>query len=337
MHNCAWGSGLWGIQRSKVYARSTASASHATIGNGPDDFVSIDLIRALSKSRADVEYILAVQGVFSKIVRLFPIKKTNAVTIIRRFFDDSIPNVGKIRRLQRFHGSRYTSYACKLESEGIKLVYSAIQHPNSNMIKCVNFEIGKFMRIFTSHNHKAWAMWVKEIDKILNELPHGTTDFTPVKLHFNIPPMRAWSSLLPEKREALTHEQKLKLAEDRIRSEGKKRVHKYSHNHKLVLYHKEDKMLVQGCNILDAKAGIIAKLLPLSHGPYCITKSYYGSTYSLTGDNGETLQGLFHSSSLWLFYRNGVPPQEKATVVSSSSYNKFLSAIALMINFILRT
>lgn len=230
-------------QRSKIYSHSTASVSRAIVAAKPGEHTSIDLMGSLPKSWGRVEFVLAAQDIFSKVVSLYAINKANATKIINKIFNDYIPKFGKMQRLQSDHAPQFTSHEWinKLRDEGIKLVYSAIRHPNSNMIERVNLEIGKFMRIFTTHKHKAWALYPEDIERILNELPHETTGFTPVKLNFNATLTRPWDHIMPVREDILAYNDKVKLAGDRIRNKGNKRAQVYNETHRLITFGIGDK------------------------------------------------------------------------------------------------
>ena len=55
-------------------------------------------------------------------------------------------------------------------------------------MKRTNKEIKRFFRTVINKKHEAWILHVKTIQKILNEVYHETTEFTPVELHKNIKP-----------------------------------------------------------------------------------------------------------------------------------------------------
>ncbi|OXU18657.1 hypothetical protein TSAR_012728 [Trichomalopsis sarcophagae] len=64
----------------------------------------------------------------------------------------------------------------KFVSEGISPVFSAIRHPQSNLVERVNKEIGRFFRTLVSDQHTAWANWLPFVQSCLNESHPDTTE-----------------------------------------------------------------------------------------------------------------------------------------------------------------
>lgn len=121
----------------------------------PGDLVSVDFYGALPRSLGDMEYIFVVLDVFSKYVKLYPIKNENTVTILRKLFDHYIPEMGKPSRIIADHGTQFTSpkWGKKLIESGITVVYSSIRHPKSNPVERVMRELGRMFRTLCSEKH----------------------------------------------------------------------------------------------------------------------------------------------------------------------------------------
>ena len=57
----------------------------------------------------------------------------------------------------------------------------------------------------------------------MNETYYETTEFTPIELHLNEKPKRAWENWLnfPQNSSKISYERKLKMAKDNILKKGK--------------------------------------------------------------------------------------------------------------------
>lgn len=183
-------------QRNKSYTASTYGKSSPIVPKGPRELVSIDFCGPLPTSRGGVKHILAVLDAFSKFVVLYAIKRADARTTIRKIFEDYIPRYGKPSKIQSDHRTQFTSgkWLEGLSHEGIPPVFSAIRHPQSNLVERVNKEIGRLFRTLVSNQHTAWATWLPFIQSCINESDHDTTEFTPVEIHLNQLPKRFWES-----------------------------------------------------------------------------------------------------------------------------------------------
>ena len=164
---------------------------------------------------------------FSKYIQIYPIKKADIRTTIKKLFDNYIPKLGKPRAIQTDHGTQFTAkrWSTKLRENNIISTFSSIRHPQSNIVERVNKEIGCFFRTLISSNHKGWAIWVPFIEECLNKVYHETTEFTPIELQLDIKPTRFWKKwLAPCDRNDIPYETKIALAKDRIKRKGQARA-----------------------------------------------------------------------------------------------------------------
>lgn len=75
----------------------------------PGDLVYVDSYWPLPRSTGGPEYIFVMLDVFSKYVKLYPIKKENTNTILKKLFDHYIPEMGQPKRILSDHGTQFTS------------------------------------------------------------------------------------------------------------------------------------------------------------------------------------------------------------------------------------
>lgn len=86
-------------QRVKVRNTNMTSPYHMVCSERPGDLVSVDFFGPLPKSCGGMEYIFVVLDVFSKYVRLYPIKRETTDVILRKLLDSYFPEVGRPNRI----------------------------------------------------------------------------------------------------------------------------------------------------------------------------------------------------------------------------------------------
>lgn len=76
---------------------------------GPGDLVSVDFFGPLPRSTGEMEYIFVVLDIFSKYVRLYPIKRETTDTVLKKLFDSYFPEMGKPKRILSDNGTQFSS------------------------------------------------------------------------------------------------------------------------------------------------------------------------------------------------------------------------------------
>ena len=272
----------------------------------PNQLLSIDFIGPLPKARAGLRYVLVCLDAFSKFVALYPLKNATTEAVISRIFNDYIKNHGKPERIQCDHGTQFTSpkWTEKLKKEGILCTFSSIRHPQSNIVERCNREIKRFFHTFVDEKHGAWAIYVKDVEKILNEVHHDATEFTPIELHKNMKPTRFWLKFFPEKNDEISHEYKISLARDRIYTKRKRNNEKINESRKLVSFQTNDLVLVKTAPQSSADQNKIASFFNVYDGPYIVVEKLNSTTYKLGYTDSEKLKGMYHVNDLKKFITN---------------------------------
>ena len=88
----------YSCQRNK-YTTSLQPLLQPIIMDRPGKLLSIDFYGPLPTSTAGAKYLLTTIDVFSKFVVMYPIKKANAVTVIKKLFQEYIPTYGKAAKI----------------------------------------------------------------------------------------------------------------------------------------------------------------------------------------------------------------------------------------------
>ena len=143
-------------QLNKSCTQNNRAISHPITPEGPEELVSIDFVGPMPVSRGGTRYLLVAMDAFSKYFQIYPIKKADTRTTIKKLFDNYIPKLGKPQAIQTDHGTQFTAkgWSTKLRENNITSTFSSIRHPQSNIVERVNKEIGRFFRTLISRNHK---------------------------------------------------------------------------------------------------------------------------------------------------------------------------------------
>jgi transposase InsO family protein len=110
----------------------------------PNEFLSLDLYGPLPTGRGGARYLLVCLDVFSKHVRLYPLKSATTKSCLNKLKYDYF--IKHLKPILSDHGSQFTSSLWKnTHSElNIKLQYTPIRNPESNPTERVMRELGKY-------------------------------------------------------------------------------------------------------------------------------------------------------------------------------------------------
>lgn len=268
-----------------------------------NDLVSVDLYGPLPKSRGGVQYLLVTVDVFSKLVRLYPLKKATAKAVINRMIQNRFQELGIPQRILSDHGTQFTSglWVEQMQERGVKVVYSSIRHPQSNPVERIMRELGRSFRATCSDNHSSWAMSVKAIEDALNSCVHSSTGCSPNGLHFGKPLDNEIKKLItfPEA-EAIDHVIMQDRAARQMDIQFQKRQ-KLPHTVSKIQFQEGDLVLLRVPHLSSAVDGVTQKFCKLYEGPYAIHKRLDNGSYILALDG--KIKDTFHHQHLRPFYR----------------------------------
>ena len=232
-------------------------------------------------------------------------RRANTKAVISKLSKDHFPKYGKPLKIIMDHGTQFRSpiWSEFLEGKEIQPVFSSIRHPQSNIVERIHRELSRFFRSLIGENHGSWWSWIKIIESCINETYHETTEFTPMELHLNKKPKRAWENWLnfPPSNSKINHERKLEMARENISRKGKNRASRFNEADRLTALKEEDYVLVKAVNESDPKRKIFKKFLQIYEGPYEIKKQVRPGTYILWNPESKEERGMFHSQDLKIY------------------------------------
>jgi len=125
--------------------------------------------------------------VFSKLVKLYPLKAATTKACLNKVVNDYVVNVARPKCILSDNGTQFSSkkWKDKLAELNIGAMFPPIRHPQANPSERCKREIGKFCRIYCNEAHKRWPELLLHIEGWLNGTLSNSTGYSPVELIFN--------------------------------------------------------------------------------------------------------------------------------------------------------
>lgn len=277
--------------------------------SGPNDIVCVDFYGPLPRSTGGVEYMFVILDAFIKYVKLYSVRKENTQTILRKLFENYIPEMGKPRRVLSDHGTQFISpkWNQKLREEDIQVVYSSIRHPQSNPVERVMRELGRLFRTLCSDKHTKWAKYINDIEFFLNASTHSSTGFSPHELHFGIQPADQIQQLIrfPDTIDS-GRTVKICLAKENLQKSFERRAKSQKSPSKLEL-NEGDLVLLHVPKLSDALKKVTRKFFHIYYGPYRIQRKFDNNAYELVAiDRDKKNMGIHNHVNLKKYVRRVV-------------------------------
>lgn len=260
-------------QKAKCSNQSARGPTISILPERPLQIVSLDLMGPLPRGQRGAKYILAVLDVFSKYIKLYPIKKATSTTILKKLTDDYIPNIGTIEQLLTDNGTQFHSkqWFKQLAVLGIRIKHTTTYHPESNPVERANREIGRMLRTYCHAKHTNWVKWIPNIEYWINHSHHGSTGYTPYQVLYGKEPDTITPPLpFPEGQYELNHEEVIEIVKKKLRTKAAERNHVKDQDKKFPRYQPGQQVLIKEHKLSSAEDSEIHKFFLLYRGPYTI-------------------------------------------------------------------
>lgn len=266
-----------------------------------NDQLAVDLIGPLPTGKGNVNYILIVIDIFTKFVKLYPLRKATTKTIINKIFNQHIPEYGSPKKIQTDNGSQFKSnqWIKTLEENQIIPVFSPLYFPKANLAERPIKEVKRCLRTYCSTKHRTWPDFIPKINQVLNELQHDTTKYTPNELQHGTRDIRFWEDIIhnPFQQEE-SFQAKVNNTYLRIRQKQRKRSQKLNDKHQSTHLQIGDYVLIKNHSLSNKLAGETAKLFEIYQGPYQIDTILGHSTYNVKDSKTGKVFGPYHISAI---------------------------------------
>lgn len=287
-------------QRVKPANKNTAGPFLPVSANRPNELIAIDFYGPLPRTIRGSEYILVVLDVFSRLVRLYPLKRATTAASIR-CLQQYFAEYGTPARVLSDHGTQFVSekWGRFLRECGSKAVYSSVRHPQSNPGERIMRQLGCFFRTYCFDKHTAWGRYIADIEQWINLSTHCITGYTPYQLHYGESPQSKIKALIPFPPESVEpHEIIIELARERSKEANEKRKLRQkvcpSRPFKI-----GDRVLLKVPKQSSALNKKIAKFFHVFYGPYQVARVFNDNAYELVSvDHPEEVIGHYNRVDL---------------------------------------
>lgn len=151
----------------------------------PLEYVSIDILGELIRSKRGNRYLLVITDRFSKLVKTVPLKRITAPVIARAFIHHWVYYYGPPDNLLSDNGkqfvARFFQDVCRIL--GVKNVFTTTYHPQCNgQVERYNRTLLAALRHYISDHPKDWDLYTDTLCYAYNTQVHSTTKFAPFEL-----------------------------------------------------------------------------------------------------------------------------------------------------------
>ena len=233
--------------------------------------VRVDFYGPLPRSVGGVQYLFVLQDLFSKLVTIYAIKKSNTRTYLNKLINHYFLHIGTPKTILSDHGSQFVSpqWKAKLESFG-SIIF--LRHPQSNPVERTVHEISRILRTYCSERDTRWATQIEFVQDCMNNTTHQSTWFIPFYLHFQKHlKEQIFELLLRLRRETLSREVQLRIANEKLERAFEQRCTSQKSLSKIDLK-VGDLVLLRVPHLSNAARNEIRKLFHVFEGPDEIVK-----------------------------------------------------------------
>lgn len=286
----------------------------------PWEMVSTDLMGPLPRSLKGMTYILVVTDYFSKFSMVFPLRNSNATTVIKNIEENvflvfGVPRVVLCDNGPQFRGKEFRKF---IDNYKCKVKWNANYHPRANPTERQNATIKTMLAIYVHENHRTWDQELPKLACALRTAKQETTKLTPYFINFgrnmclsgaDYDSLDPPSSELETTPDPITRNESFKTmfadVKRRLELAGKKTVERYNLRRRLEEYLPNQLVWRKNYVLSDAAKYFTKKLAPKYLGPFQIHKRISPWTYVLRTPDGDVLPGAWHIKDL-----KGHPPDQ---------------------------
>lgn len=265
----------------------------------PLELVSADLFGPLPTSKGNFSFVLVCLDVFSKFVKLYPVRRATGVQVTRKVIDKYITEVGKPKKIVADRGPCFYSkyWDSQLKLQGIQPTHSSVYHPASNPVERYMRTLGEMCRAYCNEKHTTWATHLPFFENCFNNAIHETTGVTPLEILKKESPHNFLAHLVdfPKQDSRPNLQLKLAILEKNSRKKLKKRKVDHDKNLSFHKFNAGDKVLVKTHHLSNALNAQIKKFFCLFEGPYEIVHEVGKNAFKLKDRDTHTVIGVYNA------------------------------------------
>lgn len=266
-----------------------------------NDQLSCDVIGPLPRGQGGMKYIFVIVDIFTKFIKLYPMRRVTTNAILDKICNQYIPQFGNPKKIQSDNATYFKNmrYIKNLEQRNIIPIYSPIKTPQMNITERYIAYIKQGLRTLCHNNHTNWVNKIPWINRCLNEIQNTTTGFTPNELQLQRRDIRFWEGHIniPEQPH-IPIQVKIELTRQRIRNKQRKVAEKKNLNKRLNTLKIGDHVLVTQKPLSESEKGTTHKLFCIYAGPYRIVRQLGKTVYTVSEIDRVQEKGPYHISQL---------------------------------------
>lgn len=172
----------------------------------------------------------------------------------------------------------------ELASLGIKTSFTSVYFPQGNSTERANREIDRLLRSLCFQKHTGWVYVVPEVENLLNQVVHDSTEFTPNEVHFHKSRKFPIDITFPEQFSLPDHEVVLKLAGDCLKIKAMRRQECHNNQGRTIEFVGGDQVYVRAHPLWGGQT--IKKFFLLFEGSYTVMarKAMNFTNYAMNKD-----------------------------------------------------
>lgn len=291
--------------------KSSNESIHAplvpVLAERPLGLLSVDLFGPLPTSKGNFTYVFVLIDVFSKFVKLYPLRRGTGLLVSRRL-SNYLEEVGKPGMVIFDRGPCFRSHTWyeKLKSEGILFGHSSVYHPQSNPVERQMRVIGNFCRLYCSDQHTSWVEFLNFFEDCMNNTFCESTGFAPIEIMKECSPNNFLSNLVnfPPDKVLEPIERKLILVNNKLKSKAQMRKERHDKKFKLYEFQIGHKVLVKNFLLSNAALGKIKKFFCLYNGPFVIIDKVGLNAFKVKEIDSDEIIGTYNSTNLKPYFGN---------------------------------
>ena len=161
----------------------------------PLEFVAMDILGPLPRTRHGMRFILVVTDRFTKLTKTEALRTITAVSVAKAFCKTWVFNYGTPKVLLTDNGAQFTAAfsrnVCRIL--GIQKVFTTEYHPQANgQAERFNRTIMAAIRNYVSDTQRDWDEWLGPLTYAYNTQVHRSTGTTPFDLVLSRHPPPPW-------------------------------------------------------------------------------------------------------------------------------------------------
>lgn len=288
-------------QRTKRRNRTYEGEMRPLIANEIGELIAVDYFGPLPTARGGYRYILVVLDVFSKYIKLFPLRRANTAITLKHLREGVMPHIN-VRQVLSDHGTQFTSrrWIDTLRSWNIRPNFISIRHPQSNPAERYMKTLGRFLRTYCHQLHKSWTDYLPDIEDCLNKTPHASTLFAPVHILTGRPPrylLQDSIKIYLKRGQEFTRQEIHQQVRRNLRKHAQQRIRKQKRHH-IWNFSIGEEVLLKVNKPSDAATGQMKKFNIIYDGPYYITAEPYPNVYEIRRQRNGPVVGHYNTYNL---------------------------------------